>query len=176
MDLDRHGAGEPQAQSDGLFSSEKRVKSAARMTYEAEVKFLRETNGDLETIRLKLGLSRRKMCQLLLVDPSAWTRWTAEGGEAPPHIYRALDWYLAGMEKDPEYRRLAKRFAEWLNVEKDHEGRLLSLEALLETQATSAPAEKPAVANGRLDWRLFAAPLLAFLSGALLVYVLIRPL
>lgn len=114
-----------------------RVKSAIRMRYEAEVSFLRKQNGELEQIRERLGLSRRKICQLLLVDPSAWTRWTAPGSEAPPHIYRALDWYLSIMEKDPEYRRLATRFAQWLSQEKDYEGRLASLERLLSTQKLS---------------------------------------
>lgn len=41
------------------------------------------------------------MAQLLLVDPSAWTRWTKGGDEAPPHIYRMLQWYLALEEKYP---------------------------------------------------------------------------
>lgn len=50
--------------------------------------------GDLEEIRKKLGLSRRKICQLLLVDPSAWTRWTRSQEGAPPHIYQSLRWYL----------------------------------------------------------------------------------
>ncbi|NJL24092.1 MAG: hypothetical protein HC902_02180 [Calothrix sp. SM1_5_4] len=57
--------------------------------------------GGLEEMRAKLGLSRRKICQLLLVDPSAWSRWTAAGGQAPPHIFRALEWYLLLSEKDP---------------------------------------------------------------------------
>src|ERR1700722_3932517 len=134
-----------------------RIKSAVRMRYEAEVQFLKQQNGDLEQIREKLGLSRRKICQLLLVDPSAWTRWTSVDGEAPPHIYRALDWYLSILEKDPEYRRLAQRFSQWLNHEKDHEGRLASLEALLENRRPQAP------------WRDIVAPLLAFLGGILLV-------
>src|SRR5476651_2282161 len=155
MDLDRHEQEEPQI----LSATENRIKSPSRMVYEAEVLFLKNQNGDLEVIRERLGLSRRKICQLLLVDPSAWTRWTGPGGEAPPHIYRALDWYLSIMEKDPEYRRLAKRFAEWLNHEKDHEGRLASLEALLQNRQPKHQAR----------WRDIAAPLLAFLGGILLV-------
>src|SRR5262245_48633409 len=110
---------------------DQKPKSSNRIRYEAEVLFLKRQNGDLEQIRQRLGLSRRKICQLLLVDPSAWTRWTSSGGEAPPHIYRALDWYLSMMEKDPEYRRLAMRFAEWLKHERDYEARLASLETLL---------------------------------------------
>jgi hypothetical protein len=162
MEVDQHVPEEtsPSLPNGGAVGNpgEFRIKSPIRMRYEAEVKFLKETNGDLEAIRERLGLSRRKICQLLLVDPSAWTRWTAEGGEAPPHIYRALDWYLAGLEKDPEYRRLAKRFAQWLMHEKNHEGRLASLEALLRKRKPEAL------------WRDLVAPLLAFLGGILLVY------
>ncbi len=69
-----------------------RVRTANRLKYEAEVDVIKKQFGDLESIRQELGLSRRKMCQLLLVDPSAWTRWTKEG--APPYVYRALEWYL----------------------------------------------------------------------------------
>jgi hypothetical protein len=40
------------------------------------------------------------MAQLLMVDPSAWTRWM-KTGQVPPHIYRSLQWYLALREKIP---------------------------------------------------------------------------
>ncbi|MBX3022322.1 MAG: hypothetical protein KF799_11670 [Bdellovibrionales bacterium] len=76
-------------------------KSPNRMRYDAEIRVIRARVGNLEDIRAKLGLTRRKICQLLLVDPSAWTRWTSSGGQAPPHIYRALEWYLLLIEKDP---------------------------------------------------------------------------
>lgn len=76
-----------------------RTKSSNRMIYEAQVKAIRQQIGELEEIRDKLGLSQRKMCQLLMVDPSAWNRWTQEEGSAPPHIWRALQWYFA-LKKD----------------------------------------------------------------------------
>lgn len=79
----------------------RRAKTSLRLRYEAEVDVVRKKIGDLETIRGLLGLSQRKICQLLLVDPSAWTRWTRSGGEVPPHIYRMLTWYLALNEKYP---------------------------------------------------------------------------
>ena len=82
-------------------TSDPRGKTPLRMRYDAELRLIRARVGNLEDIRGKLGLSRRKICQLLLVDPSAWTRWTAAGGDAPPHIYRALEWYLLLSEKDP---------------------------------------------------------------------------
>ncbi|RYZ67439.1 MAG: hypothetical protein EOP05_17735 [Proteobacteria bacterium] len=51
------------------------------------------------------------MAQLLMVDPSAWTRWTRGGENVPPHIYRMLTWYLALEDK---YPALDVNF--WLNT------------------------------------------------------------
>lgn len=78
-----------------------RSKTSLRMHYEAQVSVIQKQIGNLEEIRGNLGLSQRKMAQLLLVDPSSWTRWTKQGDEAPPHIWRALQWYLALREKIP---------------------------------------------------------------------------
>lgn len=78
-----------------------RVKSSMRLQYEAQVRVIRSQIGGLEKVREDLGLSQRKISQLLLVDPSAWTRWTRAGEEAPPHIWRALQWYLTVREKIP---------------------------------------------------------------------------
>lgn len=69
-------------------------------TYELELRQIKQQIGSLESIRGSLGLSQRKMAQLLLVDPSAWSRWAAKDS-APPHIMRALQWYLALNEKIP---------------------------------------------------------------------------
>lgn len=92
-----------------------RSKSSNRIRYEAEASHIQKKLGDLEAIRQSLGLSQRKICQLLLVDPSAWTRWTKQGDSAPPHIYRALQWYLALQEK---YPALDVRF--WLGTVPTH--------------------------------------------------------
>lgn len=80
-------------------AQESRVQSPLRMQYAAETKIFRAQFGGLEEIRQKLGFSRRKMCQLLLVDPSAWTRWTKDEAKVPPHIFRSLEWYLALSQK-----------------------------------------------------------------------------
>lgn len=82
------------------FDEEVSVKSTSRIHYEAQAKVIQKQLGSLEEIRSNLGLSQRKICQLLLVDPSAWTRWM-KSGEAPPHIWRALQWYSALQEKIP---------------------------------------------------------------------------
>ncbi|MFS4459948.1 hypothetical protein [Bdellovibrio sp. HCB2-146] len=78
-----------------------RSKTSLRMNYEAQVTVMRRQMGSLESVRLDLGLSQRKMAQLLMVDPSSWTRWTKQGDEAPPHIWRALQWYMVLREKIP---------------------------------------------------------------------------
>ncbi|MNT06466.1 hypothetical protein D3C72_1411330 [compost metagenome] len=78
-----------------------RSKTSIRMHYEAQVSVIQHQLGNLDEIRGKLGLSQRKMAQLLMVDPSSWTRWTKHGDEAPPHIWRALQWYLALRDKIP---------------------------------------------------------------------------
>jgi|GEM_PF-1902918 len=70
--------------------------------YKKEVEKVRGEYGDLEDIRRSLGLSKRRIALLLMVDPSAWTRWSREGGEAPPHIWRALQWYMILQSKHPE--------------------------------------------------------------------------
>lgn len=88
-------------ESAGLGPETSRAKSALRLKYEAESEVIRRKLGDLEAIRSQLGLSQRKMAQLLLVDPSAWTRWTKGGETVPPHVYRSLQWYLALEEKYP---------------------------------------------------------------------------
>lgn len=78
-----------------------RSKTSLRIHYEAQVAVIQKQIGSLEETRLKLGLSQRKMAQLLLVDPSSWTRWNRPQEEAPPHIWRALQWYLTLQEKIP---------------------------------------------------------------------------
>ncbi len=101
----RRHAAEPAPLADLESSSSSlsspRAKSSLRLRYEAEVTVIKRKLGDLEQMRESLGLSQRKMCQLLLVDPSAWTRWTKGGEDAPPHVYRMLQWYLALEEKYP---------------------------------------------------------------------------
>jgi hypothetical protein len=75
--------------------------NAIRTHVDAQLSLIKNQIGSLENVRERLGLSQRKMAQLLLVDPSAWTRWVKHGEDAPPHIYRALQWYLALNEKLP---------------------------------------------------------------------------
>ena len=75
------------------------VKSPLRMRYDAEIRLIRAQHGGLEEIRAQLGLSRRKICQLLMVDPSAWTRWVRDESKVPPHVFRALEWFLALNQK-----------------------------------------------------------------------------
>ncbi len=90
--------------------------------YSEERKQVIQEIGDIETIRKTLGLSRRKICKLLLVDPSSWTRWSKEGSDAPAYIYRSLQWCLAIMEKYPEAHPIVRS----LSYEKENKVEALS--------------------------------------------------
>lgn len=81
--------------------SDVRSKTSMRMHYEAQTEVIRKQIGNLEEIRMNLGLSQRKISQLLLIDPSSWTRWVKKGDSVPPHIWRALQWYMTLQEKIP---------------------------------------------------------------------------
>lgn len=76
------------------------VNRTPRAHYLLEREKIKNEIGDLEKIRLTLGLSQRRICMLLLVDPSAWTRWNKN--EAPPHIYQALKWLLELRKVNPD--------------------------------------------------------------------------
>jgi transcriptional regulator with XRE-family HTH domain len=90
------------AQHVDFTENKAKIKSKDRLYFEAQVEVIKKQIGNLETVRKKLNLSQRKMSQLLLVDPSAWSRWVAEEQEsAPPHIYRALQWYMSLQEQIP---------------------------------------------------------------------------
>ena len=86
------------------------VRSALALKYAAEVKIFKAQHGGLEDIRKKLNYSRRKMCQLLMVDPSAWTRWAKDDTRVPPHVYRSLEWFLALNERALTHPELAAVF------------------------------------------------------------------
>lgn len=83
-----------------------RQKTPLRMKYEAEVRVFHQRYGGLENIRKNLGFSQRKMSQLLMVDPSAWSRWIKEEAKIPPHVCRSLEWLLQLEGKNPELMRV----------------------------------------------------------------------
>lgn len=95
MEIERSVISETEGRARAALPEKKsRLKTGLRLKYEAEVSLIKKEVGDLEDIRRALGLSQRKICQLLLVDPSAWTRWTRDDSKVPPHVYRALSWFL----------------------------------------------------------------------------------
>lgn len=77
-------------------------KPSLREKYLQEKEMIKHEIGDLDQIRTALGYSQRKLCQILLVDPSAWTRWLKSPQGAPPHIYQALHWLLKLSRLDPQ--------------------------------------------------------------------------
>lgn len=159
-----------------------KVKTPLRIKYEAEVDVIKKEVGDLEEIRRILGLSKRKTAQLLLVDPSAWTRWTSPGSDAPPHIYRALHWLLLLQEKHPEYKSSL-----WLNAVatpslSQHEIENIKKEVVekayqevSQKQKTSYSAKQPPSSNMK-NWLSprFLIPLLTVQTGIILLLLFLR--
>lgn len=104
-----------------------RLSSRAFNLKSAEI--IQSQIGDIEAVRKRIGLSKRKMCQLLLIDPSTWSRWTTGKTKPPPYVYRTLQWGLALMEKYPELHPLAnyEKFEQLKKIE-DLEAKIHSLE------------------------------------------------
>lgn len=99
--LNENSPSEVQEQLKSVKKSFLRSKTSLRMKYEAESLIIKREIGSLEEVRKSLGLSRRKMCQILLIDPSTWTRWTQNEDKVPPFVFRSLQWYLALIDKKP---------------------------------------------------------------------------
>jgi transcriptional regulator with XRE-family HTH domain len=76
-------------------------KTSLRMLYEAKSNLIRKQLGGLKGVQRELQLSQRKLAQLLMVDPSTWTRWVKNEDSIPPHIWRSLEWFLALQNKVP---------------------------------------------------------------------------
>ena len=78
-----------------------RILTPNRLKYESESLYIRTKIGGLNGVQKILGLSQRKICQLLLVDPSCWSRWQKDEAKVPPSVWKTLEWYLILREKHP---------------------------------------------------------------------------
>lgn len=87
--------------SNFIRSKKLKVLSSSRIKYESESLYIRSKLGGLENVQKTLGLSGRKICQLLLVDPSCWSRWQKDESKVPPSVWKTLEWYLLLREKHP---------------------------------------------------------------------------
>ena len=85
------------------FIEKKKLKilTPNRIKYESESLYIRTKLGGLENVQKTLGLSGRKICQLMLVDPSCWSRWQKDETKVPPSVWKTLEWYLILREKHP---------------------------------------------------------------------------
>lgn len=68
----------------------------SRLSSNAEVEF-----EWIEEIRTHLALSRRQICLLLKLDPSAWSRWE-KTESIPRSVFQALIWYVQIVEQNPQ--------------------------------------------------------------------------
>jgi transcriptional regulator with XRE-family HTH domain len=131
------------AEETDLNEAKERVEDLKlREVYELERDRIKQEFGGLDNIRINLGLSQRKICQLLLVDPSAWTRWLKS--DAPPHIYQALRWLMEINRNNPHSPSLQVSLGDRLDLlqAKTH-SRLSDFEQSLESlQTTLSPIYK----------------------------------
>lgn len=126
-------------------------KPTPREEYLLEAQRIQHEIGTLEEIRAKLGLSQRKVCQLLLVDPSAWTRWLKYG--APPHIYQALKWLLKLSKLDPEAAAPSNLLSRVDYIQQSTQSKFEEIEsnlALLERSVSLATTVRPATASAEI--------------------------
>ena len=91
------------------FIENKHEKTKSRGRNEITASLIQKQIGDIEQVRASLGLNKKRMCELLLIDPSTWTRWTTGKTAPPPWLYRTLQWGLAVMDKHPEFHPLLIR-------------------------------------------------------------------
>lgn len=141
-----------------------RPKSEKRLRYDEIVQNIRQKHGSLEDMRKRLGYSQKQMSELLLVDPSAWTRWVKDGETAPAHIYQALAWYFesrpsATVEKLP-WQMAKSEFVEPFDSEAWAEEK-----AQLIGELRSAQNKAIGVSDG---WKLFL-----IINTVLLLYFII---
>lgn len=117
-------------EEDSLEPNPSRNKTSLRLKYEAVTRVFRARFGGLDEVRRRLGLSRRQICQILLVDPSAWTRWCRDEDRVPPHIYRALEWYLTLESKTELHPQISRVYLGSLNRDSGREDLLIEIESL----------------------------------------------
>lgn len=167
MELDQNLSGSLGEPHQGFLDSGKTTKTPLRMLYAAETQVFKAQYGNLENIRQKLGFSRRKMCQLLLVDPSAWTRWCKDESKVPPHVYRALEWFLALNQKALTSPDLAAVFTARYKVQAGVKSeRLVNDHAIMVAEVSLLKAElkKQRLISVMLTAGLFALGIVSILN------------
>jgi hypothetical protein len=87
--------------ADKVLGEKKRNRSRTRIFNEASAELIRKRIGGLQGFINSLQLTPRRTCELLLIDPSTWSRWKANENLVPPHSWRAMEWYLALQDKIP---------------------------------------------------------------------------
>ncbi len=100
---------------------------------------------DLEETRLSLGLSRRQMCLLLKVDPSAWTRWMKSKKGAPLHIHQALGWYMQVIRQNPDLHAPLKLEKTFLQNKREQDLQIKALKRGLQFLKDQAFSKKDAM-------------------------------
>jgi hypothetical protein len=148
-----------QNSTDGDMKIDEKPPIKLREKYQREVDQIRHEYGGLEQIRMRLGLSQRRLCLALLVDPSAWTRWLKS--DAPPHVYQALRWLLELRQINPSAgaptdlsKRLDQLHSLTFEKMKELEGAVSMLERAAVITPASGPVYMAPATNAAQDFQL----------------------
>lgn len=133
--------------------------TSRRLQYQAELDVIKRKIGTISDIRKELRISSRQLAMLLLVDPSSLSRWQRNDQDAPPYIYRALQWYLALIEKHPEWHP----YNRFQNLRSDMTGEIKS--SLRQELNRELDQKMKNLKNDQSRSMHFIIPILFFLLG-----------
>ncbi|MCB0351353.1 MAG: hypothetical protein KDD38_09235 [Bdellovibrionales bacterium] len=150
------------------------IKTPRKIKFEAEIENIISLHGDLEAMRTRLGYSRRQICEELMVDPSAWTRWTQKEGSAPPHVYKTLSLLLPKLESQgldifKQRESLPEIIEEKTHLKEQSQNFELSHIEALRSQMSKIETDLQNREILSVGWKL-----LLILNFILIMYVLIR--
>lgn len=139
--------------------NENQGASNLRDEYNLEKQRIIAEFGGLRGMRDVLGLSQRRLCRLLMVDPSAWTRWNKT--DAPPHIYQALKWLIELKKINPEVTGPADLHKRVDLIQSSTQAKIAELEKTVEMleralalQSTTQTSALPPASNDDIETAL----------------------
>jgi hypothetical protein len=89
--------------------------------FQAQIRDITGRYGSLEVMRQRLKMSRRQICDYLMVDQSAWSRWVQETSKgAPPHVYRTLALAVEQNLQDSDVRSRVTQSQDLVQGHADH--------------------------------------------------------
>lgn len=145
-----------------------------------EISQIHQKYGDLENMRQTLKCSRREICEYLMVDASAWSRWTSgDRITAPPHVYRTMalimEQKLSNLSTGPLESRKQKKALQEDGLRDEYlRNEYLAQEYLPQIDALKEKLEITIKQNEKYEILTMGWKIILILNSILLFYVLFR--